>query len=283
MTIRRVLAVVLAGGVLVLVAWVYVLAQQPRFPGGTTVGAVDVKVPPPPARIIPGTGGPTLQFPTQPATPTPGSPYQSFAPPSLPATEPSLLAVKVELRKGLVLEGQIAVTAPLACVAAFGEVGIPLSTIRGIRFHEPQAPAGAPQQVPQATVILTNNDSLTVSLRAAQFQVKTEWGEANIIVSQLKSILLTSDDVRWQEANGRWTLVAVEKPPPAVAEEPGGLAPDRSQFDGASAPIPSVAPAPTIPPPDTRPTEPKLPAIPSRSESPTPTEQPRSLELPSPN
>jgi hypothetical protein len=282
MTIRRVLAVVLSGGVLVLVAWVYVLAQQPRFPGGTTVGPGDVRVPPPPARIIPGTGNPTLQFPTQPAT-VGSNPYQPFAPPSLPGADVSLLPVKAELRKGLLLDGQVAVTGPLACVAAFGEVGIPLATIRGIRFHELGAAAGAPQQVPQATVILTNNDSLTVMLQATQIQVKTEWGEANITVPQLKSILLTPDDVRWQEANGRWTLVAVEKAPPAVADEPGGLAPANPQFDGASAPIPSVAPAPIIPLQDTRPTEPRLPAVPSRSESPTPTEQPRSLELPSPN
>src|SRR5262245_50298085 len=168
MTIRRVLAVVLSGGVLVLVAWVYVLAQQPRFPGGTTVGSRDVRVSPPAARIIPGTGGPTLQFPAQPAT-VGSNPYQlSALPPSLPVADVSLVLVKAELRKGLILDGQIAVTGPLVCNAAFGEVAIPLTTIRGIRFHEPQAAAGAPQQVPQATVILTNNDSLTVMLQATQ-------------------------------------------------------------------------------------------------------------------
>lgn len=266
MTIRRVLAVVLAGGVMVLVAWVYVLAQQPRLPRAA-VGVSDDRIPPTTRTIV----TPTAQFSTSPAAPVPVIPYQPFAPPSLPAAEPSSLAVKVELRKGLVLEGQIAVTGPLQCLATFGEVGIPLSTIRGIRFHELGAAAGAPQQVPQATVILTNNDSLTVMLQATQIQVKTEWGEANIFVPQLKSILLTSDDVRWQEANGRWTLVAVDKAPPAVVEEPGELAPDRPRFDGADAPIPGDVPRPTTPPLDTLPTEPKLPAVPSPTDPASPT------------
>ncbi|MCI0361000.1 MAG: hypothetical protein L0211_21175 [Planctomycetaceae bacterium] len=121
-------------------------------------------------------------------------------------------------------------------------------------------------------MILTNNDSLTVSLRAAQIQVKTQWGEANINVPHLKSLLLTSDDVQWQEAGGRWTLVAVEKPTPPVAEDAGEIAPaappqesadERPRLEGADATIPGPAPGLTIPPADTRPTDPKLPPAPN--------------------
>jgi hypothetical protein len=182
-----------------------------------------------------------------------------------------LLPVRVELRTGLALDGQIAVAGPLVCATAFGEAAIPLATIRGIRLHDEQSTAGTERPAPQATIILTNNDSLTVSLRASQIQVKTEWGEANINVPHLKSMLLTADDVQWQEANGRWTLVAAEKPPPA-AKDANELAPPASNRDDTNAAGLQPPPGLTIPPPaDTRPSVPSLPAVPSPIEPPGPT------------
>jgi len=273
MKVGRILAVILAGGSLVLLAWVYVLAQQPRSTGGTS--APGVRFPTTPLvnsdlyGHAPPVPAPPNRFVTRAATD--GSGGNAYLPPSLPGADVSPLPVKVELRTGLVLNGQIADTGPLVCGTAFGEAAIPLAAIRGIRLHEELAASGTERPAPQATIILTNNDSLTVSLRAAQIQVKTEWGEANINVPHLKSMLLTSDDVQWQEANGRWTLVAVEKPPPAVADEPYEITRPAQSSDDADAAGSKAPPRLTVPPLDTRPTLPSLPAVPSPIEPPGPT------------
>jgi len=266
MKVGRVLAVVLAGGSLVLLAWVYVLAQQPRSPGGTTPPSV--RFPTTPSvnsdsyGSVPPAPAPPSGFVARVAIESGGNAYQPFLPSAPPGADLSLLSVRVELRKGLALDGQIAVTGPLVCGTAFGEAAIPLTAIRGIRLHEELAASGPERPAPQATIILTNNDSLTVSLRAAQIQVKTEWGEANIHVPHLKSMLLTADDVEWHEANGRWTLVAVEKPPPG-AEYASEIAPPASTRDDTNAAGSLPPPGLTVPPPPNTPsTVPGLPAVP---------------------
>jgi len=272
MKVGRVLAVVSAGGALVLLAWVYVLAQQPRSTGGTSAPGVRFPTTPSvnsiPYGLATPVPAPPNRFVTQAAA---GSGGNAYLPPSLPGADVSPLPVKVELRTGLVLNGQIADTGPLIFGTAFGEAAIPLAAIRGIRLHEEQAAPGTERPAPQATIILTNSDSLTVSLRAMQIQVKTEWGEANINVPHLKSMLLTADDVQWQEGNGRWTLVAVEKPPPA-AEYASEIAPSASTRDDTNAAGSLPPPGLTVPPPlNTPSTVPGLPAVPGPIEPPGPT------------
>jgi hypothetical protein len=272
----RVLGVVLAGGSLVLLAWVVVvLAQQPRLPGSTKVPAPSNPYNPSSVGGLDSFGpSTTVPPPTRFAAGSSGNAYQSFPPPSHPGADLSLLPVKVELRKGLALDGQIAVTGPLVCGTAFGEAAIPLTAIRGIRLHEGEAAAGQERPLPQATIILTNNDSLTVSLTAAQIQVKTEWGEANIQIAHFKSLLLTSDNVQWQEVNGRWALVSVEKP--AVEKAPPALdnaletLPSVPLQDGADATGPNSPPRLSVPPLEPTPTEPSLPRVPSPTEPPGP-------------
>lgn len=246
MRVGRVMAVVLAGASLVLLAWVVVLAQQPRF------------VPNPAVRLSSadtwdpyGRSTPMPPPPTRFAAESSSNAYRPDPTSAPPEADLSLLAVKAELRKGLALDGQIAVTGPLVCGTAFGEAAIPLTAIRGIRLHDVQVAAGPERPLPQATIILTNNDSLTVSLTAAQIQVKTEWGEANIQVSHLKSLLLTMDDVQWQEANGRWALVAVEKPAEENPAEEKSLLP---AFEDGGLNIP----APLLPPPESSDSPPRL-------------------------
>ena len=70
--------------------------------------------------------------------------------------------------------------------------------------------------------MLDNNDSLTVGLRAAQIQVKTEWGMAIVDVPHVRSLVLTADEVQWQESGGRWILVPAEKPAAEESETPIG-------------------------------------------------------------
>jgi hypothetical protein len=253
------LAVVLTGASLVLVAWAIVLAQQPR-----SVPSPSAKNPvsPPPTR-----SNYRESVPINPYASIDGGSYAPLSPPSL-GGDVSLLPVKVELRKGLVLDGQLPVTGPLACATAFGEAALPLAAIRGIRLHEVQEVANAERVGPQATIILSNNDSLTVYLRAAQFQVKTEWGEANIGVAHLRSILLTADDVEWQEAGGRWSLVAEAKSEPEPVDEVKETTVLPSTRNDANT-IPSLNPTanPLPVPAELPPALPELPTVPKSTES----------------
>jgi hypothetical protein len=130
----------------------------------------------------------------------------------VPGTPIPSLPSKVELTSGLTLTGQVP-GEPLLCQATFGAVAIPLATIRGVRLHDPDTTAASEKPAgPTATVILANGDSLTVALRAAQVQVKTEWGMAIVDVPHVRSLVLTADEVQWQQSGGRWILVPMEKP-----------------------------------------------------------------------
>jgi hypothetical protein len=225
---RRVVAALGAAAVLTLVAWVCVVAQTPRSRGSTVPPA-----PPPGTRysipaadIRPSTTpySPSINFPVVPAVGT--QPYSQTFTPQPAGTPIASLPVKLELTSGLALAGQVAAE-PLACQAAFGDIMIPLDTIRGLRLHDVPSAAEPEKQRPaaQATVVLNNHDSLTVTLRAAQIQVKTEWGMAFVDVSHLRSLVLTTDEVKWQETGGRWNLVPVEKPPAEASEAPAEAEP----------------------------------------------------------
>ena len=185
----------------------YTPAAPPRFAPGTTA----------PGTTAPGTNPYQPIQPANASIPYSPSAFGSFqsdadAPPSLVSGK--LVPVKLQLAGGLHLEGNIDASGPLPCAATFGEVSIPLTAIRGIRLHEGTTSANTP--LPAATVILNNNDSLTVSLRATQMQIKTAWGTAIIDLPHVQSLLLTQDDVQWQQAGDRWILASVENSAPAL-------------------------------------------------------------------
>jgi hypothetical protein len=216
-------AVSSVGLVLAAMALVAAQAPRPKGPSGeqSRVPSAGPFVPPPPTRM-PGT-------PLLPVSPYPPNSAGEFAPrdfaPQIPVTQPptavapevTFIPIRLELRSGLVLEGQVEAAA-LPGLTRFGDVAIPLTAIRGLRLHEgapdPKLPEG-----PAATVILDNDDSLTVVLRAQQIQVKTAWGTAIVDLPQVRSLLVTSDEVQWLKADGRWRLKQVEKLP-SDAEAP---------------------------------------------------------------
>jgi hypothetical protein len=172
----------IAVGLLVTIA-AYVLAQA------TTSGTKRPFTPPPPTATA------VVQFPR--------SASGTFVAPP-PSRETVVIAAKVELKSGQTLTGDLHVIGPLECETIIGVTGIPVNTIRGIRQHDQSDEAEDTKAV--ATVVLANNDSLTVTVRVHHFEVKTEWGTAIINTDHVKSILLTIENVEWREAGGRWHL-----------------------------------------------------------------------------
>ena len=256
MSLRRASGVLAAAAMLALLVWVSVRAQSPRPKAPQSQSARSgTYAPAPPTRSAPAISFPAPgTFPVQPASasnPYASSAFGSFqsgadAPPSL--VSGTLVPVKLQLAGGLHLEGNIDASGPLPCAATFGEVSIPLTAIRGIRLHEGTTNANTP--LPAATVILNNSDSLTVSLRATQMQIKTAWGTAIVDLPHVQSLLLAQDDVQWQQAGERWILVPVEKTAsvdnPAPTEKP---APDEKTIPADTAPaIPPQAPRLDVPP-----------------------------------
>lgn len=113
---------------------------------------------------------------------------------------------KVELKGGQTLTGDLQRSGPLECETIIGTTGIPVNAIKGIRLHDQSDEADDGKAI--ATIILANNDSLTVTLKCECFLIKTEWGTATVNVPHVKSVLLTIDSVEWRERDGRWHLVA---------------------------------------------------------------------------
>jgi len=153
-------------------------------------------------------------------------------PPSSLQPAISTIPIRLELRSGLALQGQVE-SASLPGLTRFGEVAIPLATIRGLRLHDASPDPKLPEGL-VATVVLDNGDSLTVVVRAQQIQVKTDWGTAIVDLPQVRSLLVTSDEVVWQEADGRWRLAPVAKP----------SEPEAPRLDA-----PPLTPSATTPPP----------------------------------
>jgi hypothetical protein len=169
----------------------------------------------------------------------PGTTPNSYAPlpPGSVAPEAPAVQVRLELQNGLVLEGAMT-GAALPGVARLGSVSIPAQTIRGLRLHDTKTsaddkstsdsklPAG-----PTATVILDNDDSLTVALQLQHVQVKTEWGTAIVELAQLRSLLMLRDDTpagegwQWIETDGRWRLKRAGPPQDAPEPASGDAAP----------------------------------------------------------
>jgi hypothetical protein len=214
MTFLRTIAVLATGGLLVLVAWLSVLAQTPRSP--SRVGSADVAPALPPARSAPTFSIPNAVQPAfgtttlPPSSPHPAPTSSLYYTPSSgeAAAGVTVIPVKLELRSELVLEGKIEATGPYPCGTTFGEVSIPWEKMRGIRVHEGENTLG------MATVVLDNSDALTVTMRAAQIQIRTEWGMAVVEMPYVRSLILTADAVRWQQVEGKWRLAPVEKAAP---------------------------------------------------------------------
>jgi hypothetical protein len=113
-----------------------------------------------------------------------------------------------------------------------------------------------------ATIILENGDSLTGLPRLEVIRLQTDWGEAIVKLTHLKSVVLTGDDVVWEAHEGRWRLVPAPQPQPEQRNEGADL--PRSD--------PALEPPPSLPlNPATAPAAPMLPAL----DVPAPAEAPK--------
>ncbi len=158
---------------------------------------------------------PTLVHPSIPNAVQPQFPPRSLgttipAPPGrivqMPPREAYTGPIKVTLDDGTTLTGEIHAEGPLDCVASFGPIAVPFDKIRGILCREVSDGQG-PQGL-QAILALEHNDALTVTLSSPAIKMKTSWGDANIELHHVRSLLLTADKVHWAETpDGRRLLM----------------------------------------------------------------------------
>ncbi len=186
-------------------------SYAPVPPGTPILPAVPV-VPAPPT-----IGHPTIPNAVQPYFPRPDFTTTIPAPPGrvahLPTREAYTGPAKVSLDDGTTLTGEIHADGPLDCVASFGPITVPFNKIRGIMWRESSEGQG-PQSLP-AILVLEHNDTLTVTLSCPAIRLKTSWGEANVELHHVRSLLLTTDKVRWAETpDGRRILVPDSDAPP---------------------------------------------------------------------
>jgi len=173
-------------------------------PPGTVLPAVPI-VPGPPTLVpsIPNIVQP--DFPPRLAPMIPPSPGRGGQPLTREAyTGP----VKIALDDGTTLSGEIQAVGPLDCVASFGPIAVPFNKLRGILWRE-SSDSHTPQDR-QATLVLDNSDTLTVTVSCPGVPVKTTWGQANVELPHVRSMLLTTDKVRWAETPDGRRILAPE-------------------------------------------------------------------------
>jgi hypothetical protein len=170
----------------------------------------------PPQAVAPP-GNPNRVFPAPQVVQFPPGVFQRIAPTAVIPPAPSgieptrsgehySVPAKIEMNDGATLTGEIQSSGPLHCVALFGEAAIPFNQIKGIEWRtETDQPEG---QQRQATLILLNGDSLTVTVATPVIQVKTTWGHAAVELPNVRSIVMTIEKVKWSDTpNGRRALV----------------------------------------------------------------------------
>jgi len=195
---------------------IFAQSNQLPKPAGPTVAppATVPYIPVAPAPYTPVVPAPPqLQpgyFPQRVTAIIPPQPPGSFAPAQ------SSVPAKIELNDGTTLTGAIHSDSPLQCIAIFGQTVIPFNQIKGIEWRSVTDPDD--EQARKATLVLINGDALTVSVAIPSIQVKTSWGHATVELSQVQSILMTIEKVKWTDTpDGRRALV------------PAGDGPDETQ------------------------------------------------------
>jgi len=163
-------------------------------------------LPPPPTlapRFVPIPSGNVPQrvltlIPSPPVAP-------SFSRPE-PIGERHSVPAKVELTDGTQLTGDFYSDGPLQGAALFGPISISLNQIRGIDWQvqtdQTQSDQNEPHQAQpdrKAKVVLTNDDSLTMTLTMPAIQLKTSWGYAVVELNKVRSLVLTAEKHKWED------------------------------------------------------------------------------------
>ena len=234
--------------VLVLVVMCVVVAQSPP---NTRSRSKTVEAPiqfprsaPTPTLSVPATSGneQTPVLPPPPSRFTVEADSQAVYSATLSTSQPARPAV-IELKSGLKLAGQLAAD-PIPFQVMFGQASLPLETIRGIRIADQVPSEGGPPPLISATIILANGDSLTGMPRLDVIRLQTEWGEAIVKLTHLRSVVVMGDDVVWEEHEGRWRLVPAPQTQPAQSEDAAALTPADSAAELPLPLNPTITPAP---------------------------------------
>ncbi|HUE69566.1 MAG TPA: hypothetical protein VMP01_01650 [Pirellulaceae bacterium] len=221
---------------LILIAVCIVVAQTTQFPRSRTEPRPrpETDYTPVPARNSPIEDHPFATLSAGDAHP--GS-YSGAA-----DTPSSSKRATAELRNGLKLDGQLSAGA-IPGQFMFGAITLPIHTIRGLRLSdEVTTDEGGQSHPTNATIILENGDSLTGVLRLDSIRLQTEWGEAVVKLTHLRSVILTTENATWQEHEGRWRLAPVESTPSETRndgiEAAGGLnIPDEADTTPSVSPL----------------------------------------------
>ncbi|MGE0757172.1 MAG: hypothetical protein AB7F89_17410 [Pirellulaceae bacterium] len=206
--------------------------------------------------------------PSKPAPPRfephaalPSNPGDGFAPPGFalpagvapgfgvsPQPRGTPVAVDIELWDGQRLRGHTDSNRAWPVTSLLGATPLPITLIRGLRAHQPaESTTKVPTaQGPTATVILANDDSLTVQLQEREIDLVTSWGRAMVQVSQIQSMLVGDESADFQQAAGRWQLVPRRDAPAAGPVSPPAEEPASPDASAPEEP-PSVLPSPTAP------------------------------------
>ena len=166
---------------------------------------------PPPGTLVPVVPAPPVLAPpgypnTQQRMNPPTINFPSGRMPQTQSREHYAVKARIELNDGMTLTGEIHSDSPLQCVALFGPAAIPFNQIKGIEWQRRTDQPDEPDN--KATLVLLNGDSLTVSVTIPAIQLKTTWGHATVELSQVQSLLITIEKVKWVDApDGRRLLV----------------------------------------------------------------------------
>jgi hypothetical protein len=143
------------------------------------------------------------------------------------------LNVTAELSTGNSISGTLIEVDVLLIKTAFGEASVPLAEIAGIRFPQGEDVS--------TSVVMLNGDSITGATDVKMVTIDTDWGQAKVNGSAIRSILLIPN-LSWSSSSGisgkRWTLQE-SKPQPNTntssqpnTNKPGTTGTQPSNFSG---------------------------------------------------
>jgi hypothetical protein len=159
------------------------------------------------------------------ATPTPAKGKSTGTPVDRAASNARPLNVNIALGTGSTLSGTLVEVDVLTIKTVFGEAAPPLAEIAGIRFPQGEDVS--------TTVVTLNGDSITGATDVKMVTLDTEWGQAKINGSAIRSILFIPN-LEWTSSTGisgkRWTLQEIK---------PTTTAPTTNSPSGAQASRPS--------------------------------------------
>lgn len=148
---------------------------------------------------------------------TPGTPMDRVNPKIRP------LNATIDLGTGAAISGTLVEVDVVLLKTSFGEASVPLAEIAGIRF---------PQGDDVSTsVVMLNGDSITGATDVKMVTVDTDWGQAKINGSAIRSILLIPN-LEWTSTSGisgkRWSLQEAKPQPGPTPASPGPGQPPRT-------------------------------------------------------